>query len=178
MKLWHWTSRHHLPKILRDGYLDLTESNLIAPGDLTRSDVPVCWFLDVPLLGNSPHGLTGSMVDKSEIRIAVDVPHAWSRAWLPWAEALGIERSWLDALVNVGGGRQAAERWWVTTRRVDKSLWLAVENAYSGEKYHFTGSDARESSAYGVARSVGTCTCVCASGGFCGGCGHAGCGRR
>ncbi|MDH6580732.1 hypothetical protein [Kitasatospora sp. MAP5-34] len=25
---------------------------------------------------------------------------------------------------------------------------------------------------------TGTCPCVCASGGFCGGCGHAGCGRR
>ena len=27
-------------------------------------------------------------------------------------------------------------------------------------------------------RGVGTCTCVCTSGGFCGGCGHAGRGRR
>jgi hypothetical protein len=27
-------------------------------------------------------------------------------------------------------------------------------------------------------RGVGSCTCVCTSGGFCGGCGHAGCGRR
>jgi len=26
--------------------------------------------------------------------------------------------------------------------------------------------------------AAGRCTCVCASGGFCGGCGHAGCGRR
>jgi hypothetical protein len=29
-----------------------------------------------------------------------------------------------------------------------------------------------------ASRGVGSCTCVCASGGFCGGCGHAGCGRR
>jgi hypothetical protein len=27
-------------------------------------------------------------------------------------------------------------------------------------------------------RAVGPCPCVCNSGGFCGGCGHAGCGRR
>jgi hypothetical protein len=26
--------------------------------------------------------------------------------------------------------------------------------------------------------AAGRCSCVCASGGFCGGCGHAGCGRR
>ncbi len=29
-----------------------------------------------------------------------------------------------------------------------------------------------------VRPAAGRCTCVCASGGFCGGCGHAGCGRR
>lgn len=29
-----------------------------------------------------------------------------------------------------------------------------------------------------VARKAGPCPCVCNSGGFCGGCGHAGCGRR
>lgn len=27
-------------------------------------------------------------------------------------------------------------------------------------------------------RRFGGCPCVCQSGGFCGGCGHAGCGRR
>jgi hypothetical protein len=27
-------------------------------------------------------------------------------------------------------------------------------------------------------RRNGPCTCECATGGFCGGCGHAGCGRR
>ena len=27
-------------------------------------------------------------------------------------------------------------------------------------------------------RAAGSCGCVCSSGGFCGGCGHAGCGRR
>lgn len=27
-------------------------------------------------------------------------------------------------------------------------------------------------------RAIGHCPCVCSNGGFCGGCGHAGCGRR
>lgn len=52
-----------------------------------------------------------------------------------------------------------------TDRKYDRTLVRAVERALAER------ADA-------VATAVGSCPCECNSGGFCGGCGHAGCGRR
>ena len=132
MRLWHFTSTLHLPMILRDGHLRTTESNLspVKP----HVGLPVVWFMDTPELTHD-HGLGGSAVDKTAVRVEVDVRPAWVSEWLPWAEAQGINRWWLDALLSAAGGREAAERWHVTFRRIPRHMWVKIDNAHTGEVY-------------------------------------------
>ena len=124
MILHHFTSTVHLPRIFDAGHLRCTESNL---HPITANAGPdVVWFttMDTPALG---HGLSGSIVDKSEVRFTVDVPDNWVRPWLPWAEAQGIDAGWLSVMVEAGGGREAAESWRVTFRPVRSDRWVAVD---------------------------------------------------
>lgn len=125
MRLYHFTSVVHLPIIERAGLLRRTESNFHMTVEHAAPDV--VWFttMATPALG---HGLDGGIADKARVRFTVDVPDAWVRPWLPWVDALGIERSWRDVLVESGGGLAAAESWRVTFRPVRRDRWVAVES--------------------------------------------------
>lgn len=125
MRLWHFTSEVHLPMIADAGYLRPTESNL----HMTQAHAgPDCvWFMDGPDLSEGKDGLLGSAVDKTAVRIEVEVPDARVRAWYPWALAQGIHPAWLARLLAVAGGEEAAQRWQVVFRRVPKEQWIKVE---------------------------------------------------
>lgn len=130
MILYHFTSPLHLPVIQDTGYIDTTESNLHPT--IERYGPDCAWFLDQPELGSADHGLTASSLsswlDKTKVRITVDVPDTWAVYWLGWAEAQGISQHWLKALLGgTTGGREAAERWVVTFRTVPRSRWVAVD---------------------------------------------------
>lgn len=129
MRLWHFTSVRHLPLIEAAGFLKVSETNLHPVVEHHGPDA--VWFLDGPDLGDARHGLNAAppgwvVPDKTEVRIEVEVPDGWVRAWLPWAEAQGIDRGWLHALTSEDGGRAAAERWRVVFRPVRRDRWVEV----------------------------------------------------
>ena len=112
MILYHYTSLYHLEMILKDGYLKLTNSNLIEPKDAhiengnvvssTDSYKPVVWFsslFDFDKAGDC--GLSGSIVDKTEVAIHIDTadfPLFPFYKWTDWAIKNNIEKAWFETL--------------------------------------------------------------------------------
>lgn len=131
MRLYHFTTTHHLPSILREQRLRTTDSGLEMLSSFKEPSV--VWFLDTPDAGEKGHGLDGSVVDKREIRITVDVPDYLCYQWLWWAAAHNIEPGWQEVLVKVGGGTEMAAHWWVVERAVGSHRWVKIENAHTGE---------------------------------------------
>lgn len=110
MKLYHYTSLRHLEKILNDGTLQTTASNLLKPVcphiengqlvDVTDSYKPVVWFTSVLDFEKARYcGLTGSVLDKTEVAIEV-TPTALQRfyKWTEWAEQNNIDKAWYENL--------------------------------------------------------------------------------
>ncbi len=130
MIAYHFTSTVHWPRIDLSGTLRRIESNL----DMWKPHAgpDVVWLLDGPELGDLPHGLAGSAADKTEVRFELDLPDRWVRRWLDWARAQQIDQEWLDTLVKVGGGMEAAERWLISFREVPSTEWVRVDNVRSG----------------------------------------------
>lgn len=124
MRIYHFTSTTHLPLIEASGCIDLTESNVSAPWEWLAMP-PVAWFVDVPVLEHD-HGLGGSAVDKTAVRITVEVPDHWTLRWLDWANAQGIDDRWRDALVSGVGGYEAAQHWFITFRPIRRDRWIEI----------------------------------------------------
>jgi len=132
MKLWHFTSTAHLPRILADGYLRPSDS-MLHPVD--QNFAPPCvWLLDSPDLGEASHGLNTpfSTVDKQAVRFTVEVPDSRVVRWLGWAEAQDVDPLWLTSVIDGGGGREAAERWCCIFRRIPSDQWLSVDQRVDG----------------------------------------------
>jgi hypothetical protein len=123
MILYHFTSAVHLPKIQKAGMLRLTESNIHMT--IPNFGPDVVWFTTepTPTLG---HGLTG-VLDKTAVRLTVEIPDHWVKAWLPWAKGQGMDEEWMGYLIEAGGGLEAAETWRVTFRPVREDRWLAID---------------------------------------------------
>lgn len=119
--LYHFTSRYHLPHILNDGFLRPTESNVsfaraaVGPG--------VVWLVDEPEL-SAPHGLSGSAVDKTAVRITVKVENA--EPWTEWVKRQPDDGWSRETLVRTGGGPAAARRWWVVQGPIFRENWLDI----------------------------------------------------
>lgn len=107
IRLYHFTSSYHLPSILKNG--------------LRVGDVPLhpleegenaVWLTTNP---NSNHQgwICGSVVDKSEYRITVEitVPSVNLKKWSVYAAQKRMNRKWYDVLDAVGGGR--SDEWWL-----------------------------------------------------------------
>jgi hypothetical protein len=122
MLLYHYTSRLHLPSILRDGVIETTESNVSWTRPHAAPDVVWLTTCDSPHLG---HGLI-SVADKAEVRIAVEVPKDWAKRWKKWAKANGSAQSDMDILAESGGGWEAADTWFVCTRPIPKKYWKGI----------------------------------------------------
>ena len=123
MRLWHYTSKTHLPWIEESGFLKTTESNLHS--DIENYGAKVVWLLDTPDLEGS-HGLYGSPVDKTAVRIEVDVPDHWVKNWLEWSKSQGISQYWQDIMVTAGGGQECAAHWMVTFRTIKRDRWVEI----------------------------------------------------
>ena len=78
--------------------------------------------------------LAGSAADKTEVRFEVETEDRWTTRWLDWARAQQIDREWLDTLVRVGGGMEAAERWLISFKEIPSDRWVRVENVRSGKE--------------------------------------------
>lgn len=130
MRLYHFTSRGHLPVIL-------------ATGGLWRGEVPVgdgseslrgTWFTSDP--DPRDHGLDGSSADKREVRITVVFPRN-DRAlahWLKFAR-VRLASDCIDELMRTGGGKRKAETWYVYPSQIPPSQFRAIELRREGGGY-------------------------------------------
>ena len=134
--LFHYTSKYHLAKILKTGYLKLTESNLLKPVSyadaLPKPDSqlhkPVVWLTrtETPV-GN---GLEGCLFNKYEIRLTFHKRENYI-PWLVWSRNNRINKSWAKMLER-GNNPNA---WYVSEQIVPLNagelVW--IENTVTGE---------------------------------------------
>lgn len=139
MKLYHFTSTHHLPLIHEAGALLLTDGMIDASRVHSSEYPPVLWLLAEPELGEFSHGIAydGWAVDKSEIRFTVEVNRAVK--WLDWARAQQINHRWLETIVKMGGGWDAAEQWYISFSKVQRASWLEIRNMKTQEVLDVAG---------------------------------------
>ena len=110
MILYHYTSLENLEKIISDGYLKLTASNLLEPKnpkvengilvDVTDSFKPVVWFSDDLDFDRAiDNGLKGSRSDKTAVAIAIcNANTRLFKRWDKWAKENNIKDSWFRTL--------------------------------------------------------------------------------
>lgn len=128
--LYHYTANleSHVGSILRDGFIDVTESN-ISPRR-THAGPDVVWLTthDVPSAG---HGLDWGhgVPSKRAIRITVDVPVREVHKWREWAAGRGMDPFWMRRLAAAGG----ANSWRVVQRPIPQTEWVAVHNMVTGD---------------------------------------------
>lgn len=135
MRLHHFTSRQHLPSILEDGLLRPTESNVgtlypVAgfPSGL-HAGPEVVWLLDSETVDHG-HGLVlpqmpgvAHDVDKTEVRITVDVP---AIRWLDWEWADRMEPRWRAVMTESAGGIEAVQHWYVLPAPIRRTRWREI----------------------------------------------------
>jgi hypothetical protein len=123
MLLYHYTSKRHMPSISADGFIDTTESNVSLTREHGGPDVVWLTSCDAPTLN---HGLRGSIFDKTEVRITVDVPNDWVKRWRKWAPIQGASALDMEMLAETGGGWEAADTWYVTTQPIPRKYWTEI----------------------------------------------------
>jgi len=126
VRLYHFTSVLHWPRIANSGVLAGGEANL----DMFRANVgpAVIWLLDTPTV-DFPHGLEGSIVDKTRIRFTIDTSLAIK--WTDWRDAALMEPSWRQALIDTAGGESAADHWYVLpTPGLREKRWVEVRDMH------------------------------------------------
>lgn len=115
MILYHFTSGVHLAQIEKTGYVKTGDNMLHTYG----STPPECSFhFDVPEVPLGYGGLAGSVFDKTEVRLTLDVADSWAVRWIEWARAQGIAPMWLDALVHAAGGIEHYDHEYAVFRRI------------------------------------------------------------
>lgn len=119
MTFYHYTSLFRLPQIREAGVILTTESNV--SNRVPNAGPPVVWLTDLPDLGETTHGLEGSLYDKKQVRIEVRVP---AIRWLDWAPALNRKGdNNRERLIITGGGMEAAEHWYVWPSPIRAVRW-------------------------------------------------------
>jgi hypothetical protein len=123
MILYHYTNKYHLASIRSTGILYPSESNVSWTKGHGGPDVVWLTTCDEPSLN---HGLHGSVFDKTEVRISVELPAGWAKRWKKWAPVQGMSESDMDILAETGGGWQAADTWFVCTKPIPHKYWVEV----------------------------------------------------
>lgn len=125
MKLYHFTSEFHLPLIMSDGFLKLTESNIGSP----RSDLlpygehigpDVVWLTDLPEA--STLGIDDSFFNKLKVRFTVEIE---AESWQKFAKRHNINRKWYRILDETGGF--TAKNWFISEKPIFAKDWLEIK---------------------------------------------------
>lgn len=124
--LYHFTSATNIQAILDSGYLKTVESNISLKREHAGPDV--VWLTTSPS-ANAGHGLQGSLVDKTEIRVTVEVDSRSVHKWREWARARGSNEATISALTRSGGSGS----WRVVMTRIPAERWTEVRNMVTGE---------------------------------------------
>jgi hypothetical protein len=120
VKLFHYTSAMHLPHILEDGFLEVTESNIDIKQPHAGPDV--VWLTVDPLLfRKDAEWAHGTAVDKLAVRFAVNVSDAVH--WPKFAARHKMKRQWYVQLARAGGDPST---WYVVPRRIMRSEWREI----------------------------------------------------
>lgn len=125
LRLYHYTSTFHLPMIL-------------SMGGLSRGDVPISpyrsenavWFTTDSLpLPDRSHGLSGSIVNKREVQIAVDfsIDDPALVKWTRFARIKKIDKVWLKALHDTAGGQSISNTWWLYRGVISPERFASVK---------------------------------------------------
>lgn len=121
MKLYHFTSEMHFEHIKKTG--------------LSRGDVPLSPMggINYPWLTRDPERKKqswsfGSVVDKQEVRITVEIPMPDENliTWSTLAEKEGVDRGWYAALNEAGGG--GAEDWYVYRGVIPPEWFVEIDH--------------------------------------------------
>lgn len=129
---YHYTCVEHLPKILEDGYLKVTESNI----SLKKKDAGprVVWLSKKPDLAiTRDSGLQYmTLVDKYAVRFQLALPRREVMPWHDWAKRHGCAQTTVDALAKASGSHS----WLVIERPVILPReCLSIINTNTGEIY-------------------------------------------
>lgn len=131
--LYHYTAMFHLPKIMQDGFLKLTESNLRLDVEMYK---PVVWLTDLAQPTARGLGLDGSLLDKTEIRI-----HVKKKVTFKTWEAFAVKNKMNKELKKVFSDDRSPEHWYISTNPVYFRDILLIENTRSGEIYYKAESE-------------------------------------
>ena len=126
MRLYHFTSTAHLPRILADGFLKVVESNMSRTREHAGPDVVWLTSRSEPAAHRGWAG--GSAVDKTAIRFTVDIPDRDVHRWSEWARRRGIDQKWMRALASTGGSAS----WYVVERVVSAGEWIEIMDVATG----------------------------------------------
>ena len=134
-RYYHFTSEVALADILKQGVLLPGDSHIGSSHEAMlpmgeRLGPDVVWLLDDPVRpvnkASDPrnHGLFGTVIDKTAIRITVNV---LAVSWLKWLPAEAMNPLWRDMLIQAGGGKDAARHWFVHPAPILARRFVAVE---------------------------------------------------
>ena len=136
MIFYHYTCIEHLEKIIDDGFLKISESN-VSPSE-AHAGPDVVWLLKKPLTGQVPEMLTGRAeisgrsfgIDKSRIRITVDLPATEVQRADKFWKKHKVEQWWADQL-NKLGGKSKVKDWYVIIRNIPSEEWVEIGDRYN-----------------------------------------------
>ena len=136
MKIYHFTTIYYWERILRDGVIKTTESNVDLRPGREHAGPDVVWLLDTPTVDYN-HGITSvdgvipgtkiKCVDKTRLRFEVSLPDFEVHRWADWLRTQkNYHASSRYKLENTGGGPNATRHWWVTEKCIDMRYWRSV----------------------------------------------------
>ena len=116
--LYHFTSRWLLPRILREG--------------ISRGDVPITpteafcapWLTDDPSWEHQGWK-KGSFLDKTEVRITVEVDASKLKTWEEVIEDYRVARYWAAAMIK-SGERQEGQTWYIHEGTIPRDAFMSV----------------------------------------------------
>lgn len=132
MLLQHWTSPANWEQIRSSGALLLTNP-MVHPSKPGRG---VVWLTNRDTIDNPDDMglgldpvvkmLTDSdRIDKSRIRITVEVSKVYAHRWLEWAPKHGGHPGWVS---HIRSSVRLCGTWWVHTRVIPREHWVAVHD--------------------------------------------------
>jgi hypothetical protein len=133
VNFYHYTSHQHLKQILRDGYIYPSESNVSITQDRYGPDV--VWLIDRPNLEYG-HGLSFTdapftmVFDKTAVCVEVDIP---AIKWTDWSYTHDMNSVWKEAFIASGGGREAADQWYVFPGMISVDRIININGQGVGE---------------------------------------------
>ncbi|MGO1284677.1 MAG: hypothetical protein ACTHWV_00005 [Brachybacterium sp.] len=128
--LYHFTSAEHIGRILEARELRTTESNISFKRE--HAGPAVVW-LTTHTDASAGLGLTSphvEVVDKSEVRVTVEIDKRNAHKWREWARRHGSSPETIQRIAETGGG---AASWRVTTRPIPITQWREIRNMHTGQ---------------------------------------------